>query len=365
MAPRAMRLVAGLCLSTALWTAGADRPFARQQAPPAGADAILAATRQALGGEQKLSAIRSFTATGRTRQVRGNNLVPIEFEIWCELPDRFVRRDEIPAQESGPTASGFNGEALVQVPPMPAMPPTPPATAKGGGAAASPAPVSSGGAVVATTAQAPAGVGPAAGPGGAGAPLTAPPDPRKARVTSLKQDFVRLTLGMFSTSFPSYPLTFSVAGRAEAPQGTAEILDVKGPGTFALRFFIASDTHLPIMVSWTVPATNAVLAVQGQPPPENLPPGSVVVPVPPLPSTTASKEEQERYTKDVQDLRRKALAGAKVEHRLYYADYRDVGGGVRFPFRLRRAIGGETTEETNFDAFKINARIDARKFEAK
>ena len=46
-----------------------------------------------------------------------------------------------------------------------------------------------------------------------------------------------------------------------------------------------------------------------------------------------------------------------------YADYRDAGNGLRFPFRLRRAIAGETVEETNFDAFRINARIDPRKFE--
>jgi hypothetical protein len=37
---------------------------------------------------------------------------------------------------------------------------------------------------------------------------------------------------------------------------------------------------------------------------------------------------------------------------------------VKFPFRLRRAIGTETTEETTFDRYRINAKIDARKFEA-
>jgi hypothetical protein len=33
------------------------------------------------------------------------------------------------------------------------------------------------------------------------------------------------------------------------------------------------------------------------------------------------------------------------------------------PFRLRRAIGAETTEETTFDRFRINTRIDPRKLE--
>ena len=87
------------------------------QAPPTDAAAtVLAATRQALGGEQKLAAVKTVLATGRTRQVRGENLVPIEFEIAMELPERYVRKDEIPAQESGPTLSGFNGADLIQFP---------------------------------------------------------------------------------------------------------------------------------------------------------------------------------------------------------------------------------------------------------
>jgi hypothetical protein len=34
------------------------------------------------------------------------------------------------------------------------------------------------------------------------------------------------------------------------------------------------------------------------------------------------------------------------------------------PFRLRRAVGADTTEETTFDRFRINARVDPRRFEA-
>jgi hypothetical protein len=97
-------------------------PISAQKPDPA---AVLAAAREALGGDKRLSAVRSFVASGRTRQVQGENLVPIEFEISCELPDKYIRRDEIPARESGPTTIGFNGDALIQVP----EPPTPPARA--------------------------------------------------------------------------------------------------------------------------------------------------------------------------------------------------------------------------------------------
>ena len=100
-------------------------PSAGAQTPASSAEAsrVMAAAREALGGEARLSAVKSIVATGRTRQIRGDNLVPIEFEILFELPDKYVRKDEIPAQESGPTSLGFKGDELIQQP----APPPPPA----------------------------------------------------------------------------------------------------------------------------------------------------------------------------------------------------------------------------------------------
>ena len=96
------------------------------------ADSVIAAARTALGGEAKIAAVKTFIATGRTRQVRGENLVPIEFEIQAELPDKYSRRDEFPAQDAGPVTAGFVGDALVLIPrpvpppPRPGMPAPPP-----------------------------------------------------------------------------------------------------------------------------------------------------------------------------------------------------------------------------------------------
>src|SRR5438067_6591764 len=145
------------------------------------ADSVLAATREALGGDKNLAAVKTFVATGRTRQIRGNNLVPIEFEISCELPDKYVRKDEIPAQDTDIAVAGFRGDELVQ-------------SATGGRGGGAPAP--------------------------------------QQRVAALKQDFARLTLGAFASSFPSFPLRFTYAAEAEAPEGKADVLDVSGPANF-------------------------------------------------------------------------------------------------------------------------------------
>jgi hypothetical protein len=297
---------------------------------------VLAAAREALGGEKKLSAVKTFTATGRTRQVRGNNLVPIEFEINCAFPDKFVRTDEFPAQDADPTTLGFNGDDLIQVPPTPSGagrpggPPAPPAGRAGG----APPPNS--------------------GRGGAA----------QQRLATVKQDFVRLTLGMFAASFPGYPLTFTYVAQGEAPEGKADILDVAGPANFSARFVVQRDTHLPVMLMWQLPATNVVFRIPGQPMPSPLPPGAVIVDAPAPPATAAAQEDRDRYATMIATLRRQTLTQAKpVEYRIYYGDFRDVDG-MKWPFRLRRAIAGETIEETTFDRVRINAKIDPRKFEA-
>src|SRR5262249_59304124 len=111
-------------------------------------------------------------------------------------------------------------------------------------------------------------------------------------------------------------------------------------------------------------ASNVVMKLTGQAAPESAPPGSVIVDAPAPPAATASDEDKKTYADAVAALRRDALAKAKpVEYRMYYADYRDVNG-LKWPFRLRRAIGGETIEETTFDRIRINAKIDPKKFEA-
>ncbi|HEX7793122.1 MAG TPA: hypothetical protein VF456_02165 [Vicinamibacterales bacterium] len=254
---------------------------------------VLAAARTALGGEKNLDAVKTFVANGRTRQLRGNNLVPIEFEINCELPDRFVRKDEIPAQDTDVTVSGFSGDTLIQFP-MPG--------AGRGGPGRGPAPEGRG--------APPSGDGRAArGDGGGRGAL--PMNPAQQRLNAVKQDFARLMLGVFATSFPTYPLTFKYAGIGEAPEGKADVLEVTGPGNFSARLVVQQDTHLPVMLMWQQPAP-------GQP--------------------------------------------APAEYRMYYADFRDVNG-VKWPFRIRRAVAGQTIEETTFDRIRINAKIDARKFE--
>jgi hypothetical protein len=293
------------------------------QDAPASPDAILAAARQALGGDKRLAEVRTLVTTGRTRQIRGDNLIPIEFEISCELPDKYVRRDEFPAQDAGPATAGFNGTLLIQIP-------LPPAPTISRGATGPPPPIA---------AQAEAG--------------------RNTRLNGLKQDFARLMLGLFAGSFRSFPLTFTYAGIAEAPQGQADVLDVKGPADFAAQFFVSKTTHLPIMVSWRAPAAGLP---RGGPPSPNAgrgsEPSAAAPPSGPVPPPSPAAPARGSPANPA------AGQNSPVETRLYFADYRDVDGLI-WPFRIRRAIGADTVEETTFDRFRVNARIDPKKFGVK
>ena len=92
-------------------------------------------------------------------------------------------------------------------------------------------------------------------------------------------------------------------------------------------------------------------------------PGAVVVDAPAPPAGSAGQAERDQYAAAIANLRRQTLSQAKpIENRIYYADYRNVDG-LKLPFRIRRAVAGETIEETTFDQIRINAKIDPRKFE--
>jgi hypothetical protein len=259
--------------------------LALSQAPTPDPTAVIAAARQALGGDARIGAVKTLVITGRTRQVQGDNLVPIEFEIACELPDKCIRRDEVPARDTGPTTIGFNGAELIQLPvpqvgPGRGGPPGPPPGTREGG------------------------------PPGRGTPPS-PEALRAARLATVRQDFTRLFLGMFAAPPAGVDLTFARAGEAEAPQGRADVLDMKGPGTFAGRFFVFKESHLPVMLTWQA-----------------------------------------------------ASPTGPAENRLFFADYREVDG-LRLPFRLRRSVGAETVEETVIDRIRINTKIDPRRFEVR
>ncbi|MFO7691794.1 MAG: hypothetical protein R6V57_01795 [Vicinamibacterales bacterium] len=301
-------------------------------------DQILAGARTALGGE-KLAAVKTLTALGRTvRALPNGTSAENEFEIALELPDKYLMRSVIAAMGNMSVYrnTGFNGGQVIEEIDRP--------------------PSLSGGGFVHLR---------IAGPGGVTNPeqLTAEQKVEfdQKRLVANKREFAKLALGMFAMSPAAYPVELSDGGQAESPDGKADVIEVKGEGGFAAKLFIDAGTHLPLMLSWM--DREPITMVMGPGGTASAGGGGMTVTRGGAPGGSMSPEEREKLMKDLDARRKEAEAKARtVEYRVYYGDYKSVGG-VQLPHRIQRSIDGKPTEEMIFDTVKVNPKIDARKFQ--
>ena len=308
---------------------------------------MLAGARTALGGP-KLAAVKTLTAVGRTvRALPNGTSAESEFEMALELPDKYLMRSVLAAMGNMSVYrnSGFNsGQVIEEIDRPPSL--------------------AGGGMVVMRF----------AGPGGAVDPekMTAEEkaDFDQKRLVANKKEFAKLALGMFAMSPAAYPVELADGGQAESPDGKADVIDVKGEGGFAAKLFIDAQTHLPLMLSWmdkepitmtmgpggtvTTGTPGAGMAVGG---------ATTMTRVERSGGAPMTPEEREKMMKDLEARRKEAEAKARtVEYRVYYGDYKTVGG-VQLPHRIQRAIDGKPTEEMIFDTIKVNPKIDPKKFQ--
>ncbi len=315
---------------------------------------VMADVRAALGGA-KSAEVKTLSAVGRTARTRPDGTASAqEVELSMQLPDKYMKRDVLMAM--GTTSiyrnSGFNGDGLIN------LTDTPPSLSSGGGVRM----------VM---------MGPGSAPAGAKLTPEETAELDRRALLSNKQDFARLTLGMFAQSFPVYPLAFTSGGVAESADGNADVVIVKGDGEFDVKLFIDQKTHLPLMLSWMAKeplqmtmggnrgggapgATTSfgsgggggVQVIQGgggggargggQP---------------------MSPEQMAQMQKEMADRMAEAEKTRKVvEYRMFYADYKTYDG-VKLPTRIQRMIDGKPTEELTFDKIKLNGKIDAKTFE--
>ena len=318
---------------------------------------VLADARQAMGGQKKLDAVKTITATGRTvRTMPNGNATEGDFEMALELPDKFVRRDVLAAMGNMSVyrLSGFNGDGAINETDTPPQ-------------------LSTGNVIVQFR---------TAGPGG-GDPATMTPEQKEAArqrmVQSAKRDFAKLALGMLVQS-PAYPITFTNGGTAESPDGTADVVNVKGEN-FEAKLFIDTKTHLPLMLSWMDKEPLRIVRQMGGPggpggaAPAGAGGGNVVVMGggggtfttssgggQAAKGTPPTAEEMEKLKQQAADQMKEAEANRRtVEFRLYYADYQ-AEDGVMLPHRLQSSVDGKPTEEITFEKVKVNQKIDPKRF---
>lgn len=281
---------------------------------------ILALARRSIGGK-KLDALKTFALEGAVQRNVGSVQLNSDVEIFLELPDKYARVEQTSGGPgmmiAGGGTTGFNGDRSLQKPNAGGLPGGSMVIRMGAGAT-----FSSGGNEKPTPEQA--------------------EQINKSMLRSSKIEASRLMLGWFAMAHPAAQADYTYAGEAESVEGKAYVIDVRNADGLAARLFVDEQTNLPLMVSYRGPQPRVINQTMAAPQG-----GGHVV------SQKADVEKQ------IQDLQRQEPV--MTDYTLYFEEWRD-SGGVKFPFKMRRAMSGTTTEEWTVSKVKINPRIDPRKF---
>ncbi|MFN8060280.1 MAG: hypothetical protein U0Q12_14080 [Vicinamibacterales bacterium] len=305
---------------TVVWSLAATAASADPKA-----DEILKQTRAALGGEAKLGAVKGLTAEGSYRRLMGDREMSGDLELTFQIPGRFQRVERFTRPD------GMPGPAVAQ-------------TVDGETGWAGPIGGSGGGMVMMRF----------AGPDGR------EPDPA-AIANRLRPEFARLLLTMLLSPGTADAFDFSYAGQAESPDGKADVIDVKGANEFTAKLFVASESHLPLMLRFEAPDSRRMMRVVTGDGPRG-PGGGGGSGGGPGANLTPEQRRQR-----MEEMRKRMEAEGppppppQVEHTLYVADHKKVDG-VLLPHRFSHAVAGETTEEWTIEKFKVNPSIKADQF---
>ncbi|MGE0445141.1 MAG: hypothetical protein AB7P99_07920 [Vicinamibacterales bacterium] len=332
----------------------ASQPVLAQAPPgviagdPAKAAELLTQARSALGGDEKLRAVRTLELRGDFRRSAGNNQIEGELELFIEAPDKMKRVEDTSQPGGGPAsvstqvlngstvwdentgglAGGFGGGGL------------------GGGGFRGGGRGGFGGGGFRRGGDGGGDGGAAPQPGaqqGQGRGNVDPQVLRDAQRRQRQAELSRLLIAWLLTS--DAPATW--IGTAESPEGTADVVEFRpADGTAATRLFLDAASHMPLMITWQAAAAGRGRGgrrgggqggAQGGVQPGGQGDGQAAAPAQPA---------------------------QPVTQRMTLADYKETGG-IKLPHTITRGIGGQTTEEWSIDRYRVNQTFRPDTFEQK
>jgi hypothetical protein len=273
------------------------------------AEEILKAARTALGGDDALAKVQSATVTGSSRRIMGEREFSSDVTLDLLLPDKFKRTEEMSFGQGGPSVtrvSAVNGTEVWDD-----------GTNRGGGGFM----MRMGGPG-----------GPGGGPGGAG---REPTEEERARFKQfqerrMKSERARYSLIWFLKS--DAPVTY--AGVAEAPDGKADVLDIKPEGAAPMKLFIDQESHKPLMLTYEGVLPRMIMRGQGQRP---------------------TPEEIEKMRNEPPQ---------QVTYEVHFSEYKNVDG-VLLPHLISQSVNGNVSEEFTIEKYKLNAPLKPADFAKK
>ena len=189
-------------------------------------------------------------------------------------------------------------------------------------------------------------------------------------------------LRRFRTEFNRYLLAFTGGANlqptfvavAEAPEGKADVVEVKNDAGQAVRLFVDQQTHMPLMLQYMEvrPRINMMGGPGGPGGPGGgrRGPGGPDGPPPPpppgggAPAAGAPADGQRPNPEEVRRRMESMPPPAPSQMTLYLADFKKVDG-MMLPHRLTQAVDGKPVEEWTLEKVKVNPAVKADLFEKK
>jgi hypothetical protein len=337
---------------------------AAQTEDTAKGEALLAEARKAVGGEDKLAAIKRLQVKGEMRRGQGNVTLEGDSEMFIELPDKFRRNESLTLGPGGPgidRVEVLNGNDAWEE------------NSGGGGRGGFGRGGDSGGGRGGDFGGGRGGdFGGFRGGFGGGQTGDANAqgrgqgiDPERVRELlrrNRQSEVARLLLGMLLMT--DSPVAW--IGTAQSPDGTADVLEVKTPDGVATRLFLESTTHLPLMMTWSGGAQRAGRggqgragnAGQGGPPPAGAAPSSAPQGAG---ANSAPQGAGGAAVDTVQGRRGRTPGGAPATLEMHLSDYKVVNG-LKLPHLITRGTNGETAEEWAIKSYRINPTFKGNTF---
>ena len=279
--------------------------FAARAAGDARAAELLAQARAALGGEGKLAQVSGLSATGTFTREMGDRQLSGEMTIDLQLPDKLLRTESMSPMGDATitTEQGINGERLLRH-----------TSVMGGGPN-----------IVIRTPPPPA----------------AGTEAETQALRNSRADLARTALMFLVTAPATLPLEFTYGGEAASDDGKADVVDAKGPGSFAAKIFLDRNHHRPLMLAYRGVAPRMVIQTQHGGP---------------------DSGEVQRAGRGAAPA--EPPAPQAVDITLFLDDYR-TEGGVMLPHHVSRSIDGKTTEEWTLKTIAVNPAFKPDTFSAK
>ena len=304
---------------------------------------IISAARKALGGEDKITGLKTLTAEGPFRRSMGGRDMEGTLIITLGRPDKMHRLEEL---QMGGMVGGPVIERTMALNGAASWEDTQNRGGMGGGMRIMMA-------------------GPGQGPGGG---TLTPEQINEARTRRMRVQMYRLTAALFADAGAEWV----DAGVAESPDGKADILETKEETGRTLRLFIDQNTRLPLMVQYQDPKPMVMInnnrgpggpraGGPGMPPPPPPPPGGAPsAGGPPLPPPAPMSQEE--MQKRMEEMRRNPPPLGT--YALHLSDFKKVDG-IMLPHKIETSLDGEPNEEWVVEKYKVNPSIKAELWEKK